>query len=89
MNAGGPQRRVTDHFHPEYWTENDQHRYEDKIATQISGLRGEVKDELGGMREEVRALGNRITLILGGLALLAFLLPIAAPFIRSLLDIGV
>lgn len=90
MSAGGagPQRRITDHFHPEYWTENDQYRYEDKIAREIGSLRGEVREELSGVREEVKALGNRITLILGGLALLAFLLPIAAPFLRSLLGVG-
>jgi len=39
-----------------------------------------------GIRAELRALANRVTLLLGGMALLAFLLPLVAPFIREALN---
>jgi hypothetical protein len=70
----GPRRRINDHLHPEYWTELDQHRYEDRLANEVKG----IKDEVG-------KLNQRITLIMGAVALMAFLLPVAAPFIRGLL----
>jgi len=69
----GPQRRITDHFHDEYWKETDQHRFEDRIASEVNGV-----------KREVRSLNNRITLLMGAIGLLAFLLPLLAPFIRSL-----
>src|SRR6185503_15864074 len=40
MATGGrPQRRSTDHYHPEYWEESEQHRYEDRIATELYAIR--------------------------------------------------
>lgn len=72
--TGRPQRRVTDHFHPEYWTEADQHRFEDALRAEIKGIRDEVKDA-----------STRLTYLLGGLVVVAFLLPLVAPWIRTVL----
>lgn len=76
MSVGGPRRRASDHVHTEYWTEIEQHRYEDKIT-----------DELKGLRREVKALSDRLLMVIGALALLAFTLPIIAPFIRAALGL--
>jgi len=70
-----PQRRVTDHSHPDYWEEAQQHRYEDRIA-----------GELQGIKQEVSRLATRITMLMGAVAVLAFLLPLIAPFIRDFLN---
>jgi len=75
LRPARPQRRVTDHVHDEYWKESDQHRYEDRVANQLEGL-----------GQEVAKLANRITLLMGALTILAFLLPIVAPFIRDFLN---
>ena len=72
----GPRRRASDHVHEEYWTMLEQHRYEDGI-----------KEELRAINREVKSLSNRLLLLMGGIILLAFLLPIAAPFIRGLVGI--
>jgi hypothetical protein len=58
------------------WSKEDHHRFEDRMAR-----------ELGGLREDVEALTTRITLMLGGLTLIAVLLPVIAPFVRALLNI--
>lgn len=77
MPTGAPRRRATDHHvHTEYWTEADQYRFEDRISREIHGL-----------REEVRGIAARLTMMLGALALLAFLLPLIAPFIRGLFNL--
>jgi len=70
-----PQRRVTDHSHDQYWEETQQHRYEDRIAS-----------ELQGIKQEVGKLSARITMLMGAVAVLAFLLPLIAPFIRDFLN---
>lgn len=78
--ATNPQRRISDHYHPEfasYWSKADQHRYEDQTDT-----------ELRAIREELQKLRAQITLMLGAIGLVVFLLPVVAPFIRSLLNIG-
>lgn len=75
LRATRPQRRASDHVHSEYWEEAQQHRYEDRIA-------GELK----GIREEVGRLATRITFLMGAVAILAFLLPLIAPFIRDFLN---
>ena len=77
--ATNPQRRVTDHYHPEfasYWSRTDQHRYEDQTDS-----------ELRQIREELTKLRAQITLMLGAIGLVVFLLPIIAPFIRSMLNL--
>ena len=71
-----PQRRISDHFHPDMWSKVDQHRYEDQTDS-----------ELKAIREELVKLRGQITLMLGALGLVVFLLPILAPFIRGLLNI--
>ena len=77
VDPGAPRRRASDqHVHPEYWTESDQFRFEDRIGREIHAL-----------REEVRGIATRLTMMLGALALLAFLLPLIAPFIRSLFNL--
>ena len=75
LRSARPQRRVTDHAHPEYWEESQQHRYEDRIAA-----------ELQGIKQEVSRLATRITMLMGAVAVLAFLLPLIAPFIRDFLN---
>lgn len=81
MAAGdtGPRRRATDHhYHPEMWTKDDHHRFEERVDEAIDRLTAKVE-----------GFGNRLTLMLGGLALLAFLLPLIAPFVRSWLGVPV
>jgi hypothetical protein len=70
----GPQRRITDHYHPDYWTRSEQHRHEDRMSREVENL-----------EQAVRMLANRVTLMLGALALIGFLIPIVVPFIRSFL----
>jgi hypothetical protein len=74
LQRKAPQRRITDHYHPDLWATDQQHRFEDQL-----------KDELQAMRAEIRSLSNRLLVVIGGLGLLAFALPIIAPFIRSLI----
>lgn len=71
------QRRASDHVHPDYWTEVDQHRYEDRMT-----------DELRNIRREVKSLGDRVLMMMGAIALLAFAVPLLAPFIRNLFGVG-
>jgi len=72
-----PRRRAEDHVHPEYWEETQQHRFEDRVG-----------QELGGIKQEVSKLRQTVTMMIGAIGILAFLLPVIAPFIRSVLDIG-
>lgn len=74
-HVSGPQRRVTDHVHPEYWEAADQHRFEDRISRELHGVKSEVKN-----------LNRTMTLLLGAIAIVAFLLPIVSPFIRNVLQ---
>lgn len=73
-----PQRRPTDHYHPDMWTRAEQYRHEEMMGREIAQL--EV---------EVARLKGRLTLMLGGLGLLAFVLPILAPIMWQLLNISV
>lgn len=59
------------HFHPEYATEQDQHRMEDRINARLDRLE------------------SRMTMLMGGLGVLAFLIPIVTPFVRGLLGIPI
>jgi hypothetical protein len=63
--------------HPEYWTEADHNRFEDRVSL-----------ELHHVKQEVRSLSNRLTYMLGAVAILAFLLPMFAPFLGSLFAAG-
>jgi len=75
--GSGPLRRIDDHHHQEYWEEGQQHRFEDRLSEELKGIRGEVK-----------SMNNRLTLLTGALALIAFMLPLIAPFVRSIVGIG-
>ena len=72
-----PQRRITDHVHPDLWREADQHRYEEEVGRRISRV-----------EEAIEKLTARITLLMGAIGLLLFILPILAPFIRDFLGVG-
>lgn len=73
MQRKAPTRRVSDHYHPDVWMRDEQHRFED-------GLTEELKE----MRTEMRGLGNRMLLLMGGLGLMAFILPLIAPIVRAM-----
>lgn len=64
--------RGEDHVHPDMWTNEDQRHYEQRVAREVHRLRDEVKQ-----------LADRVLMMLGAILLLAFLIPLAAPFIRS------
>lgn len=64
------------HHHPEYWTERDHDRFEDRVTRELSKLRSDVE-----------RLSARVTLLLGAIAVIAFILPILAPLIRPLFGI--
>jgi hypothetical protein len=68
-----PARRTTDHWHPEYWTEVDHNRFEDRVSKEIHDL-----------RTEVRGLGQRMAWLLGGLGVVIFVVNIVATiYIRA------
>lgn len=75
----GPRRRASDdHNHPEYWSREDHHRFEDRLTSQI-----------GEMRDDLDQIANRLTLLLGGIALLAFVFPFLLPFLQRLFGLPV
>jgi hypothetical protein len=69
-----PQRRITDHYHPDLWSVDQQHRHEDALT-----------EELKEIRTEMRSLSNRMLMLIGALGLIAFAVPVVAPFVRSLI----
>jgi hypothetical protein len=72
-----PRRRASDnHNHPEYWTNAEHYRFEDRISAEIHNL-----------REDVEAIGTRLTLLLGGLALVAFLYPFVVPWLGRIINV--
>lgn len=71
----GTQRPVG-HYHPEYWEKNDHWQFEARMQR-----------ELEEIERAVERLTFRITLMLGGLALIAVLLPVVSPFIRAWLNL--
>jgi hypothetical protein len=70
--------RRPEHNHPEYWRIEAQYRFDDRMHKELEAL-----------EHAVDKLTTRITLMLGGLTLIAVLLPVIAPFIRLWLDIPV
>lgn len=62
----------------ENWTRADQIRYEQRIDKRLDGISAELK-----------SIASRMTLMLGALGLVAFLLPILAPFLRALVGVDV
>jgi hypothetical protein len=73
MTRRGP---VHDHNHPELWEKADHYRFEARMQTELKEIEAAVSK-----------LTTRITLMLGGLTLIAVLLPVIAPFIRLWLSI--
>lgn len=65
-----------DHTHPELLTLDAHNRYEDRMDERLK----ELSDQL-------RRFSDRLTFLLGAIALLAFLIPIFAPLIRGWLNI--
>lgn len=62
----GPRRRASDdHNHPEYWTEVDHIRFEDRISREIHDL-----------RQDVKATASSLGRLLGGIAVLIFIVNI-------------
>lgn len=76
MTQRPPSRRVSDHVHPDYWTREDEHRFEDRIGS-----------ELREIRSDLEKLASRVLMIFGGIAVLAFLIPLLVPMLREWLDI--
>lgn len=75
----GPRRRATDnHVHPEYWTTTDHFRFEDRVSRELHNLRGDVE-----------GIGTRLTLLIGGLAILGFVIPLVLPLMQRALNIPV
>lgn len=68
--------RISDHVHAEAWTKDDHYRFEARVTSELEKLETAVHD-----------LTNRVTLMLGGLTLVAVLLPVIAPFIRAWLNV--
>ena len=64
------------HYHPDLWSRDAQHRYEDRMASEIQAL-----------ERAVEKLTQRVTLLMGAIGLIVFILPIAAPFIRGVLGL--
>lgn len=73
----GPRRATTQHNHPEYWTEADHYRFEDRITT-----------ELHELRQDVNKLSSRLTWLLGGLSLASFLVTLFARVILPALGVN-
>ena len=69
-------RGPSNHYHPDLWTREAQHRYEDRMESDMQRL-----------SQAVDRLTGRVTLMLGAIGLLVFVLPIAAPFIRGFLGL--
>ena len=75
--TGGP-RKANGHYHPEYWGKDEHYRFEDRMHKELENLEAAVN-----------RLTVRVTLMLGGLSLIAVLLPVISPFIRAWLNIDV
>lgn len=78
MPNGGQLPPRNGHVHSQYWTEREHERFEDRLTPEIQGL-----------RNEVRLLANRLTLILGAGAVVIFLINMLAPIFQGLFGIQV
>lgn len=63
---------MTEHHHPEYWTVRDHDRYENRISA-----------ELRDLRDELDVIGTRLSLMMGGIAVLAVILNLFGPVIQQ------
>ena len=71
------------HSHPEYRTVAESHRLEDRVEHRFR----DVDEGMQKLADKVDKLTERMTQIFVGAGLLAFIIPLAAPFIRDLLNI--
>lgn len=69
-------RQTPEHHHPEAWSKDDHYRFEARVTAELEKLEKAVHD-----------LTTRVTLMLGGLTLVAVLLPVIAPFVRAWLNV--
>lgn len=78
---GGVDRRRyvgDDHHHLDMWSKEEHRLFEDKLDKRFAAFQAHID-----------RLNTRITLMLGALGLIAFLLPIVAPFLRAIIGIDV
>lgn len=68
---GGPA-----HKHEEYWTRDEHYRFDERVAR-----------ELDKLEDAVDKLTTRVTLLVGGLGVLAFLANVFAPVIRAFFQV--
>lgn len=73
----GPRRRVNDHVHPEYWTSESHHRFEDRVAKQLESLQKEVREDVDGLRSDLNKASTRLAWLLGALGVAVFVVNIA------------
>lgn len=76
MSSGRSSRSGDDHVHADAWSKDDHHRYEDRIARELQILEGAIDK-----------LTMRVTIMVGGIGVVAFLTTIAAPFVRAFLNL--
>ena len=72
-------------MHPEYWEESQQHRYEDRTSSELR----QIREEMSHMRTDLKETANRVLMLFVGVGILAFVIPIVAPFIRQLLGVQI
>jgi hypothetical protein len=69
-------QRNPGHNHPDSWTRVEQYRFEDRMSAELKVL-----------NEQVRTLIVRMSIFMGAILLLSFLLPLMLPFLRSSLGV--
>ena len=69
-------QRPGNHYHPDLWSRDAQHRFEDR-----------TNHELEKLEKAVDRLTQRVTMLLGGIGLLVFVIPIVSPWIRSFVGV--
>ena len=67
---------MDDHVHTDYWSRDAQMRYEDR-----------TREELQKLESAIDRLTQRVTMLLGGIGLLVFVIPIVSPWIRSFVGV--
>ena len=76
MTQGRSSRTGDDHVHPDSWSKDDHRHFELGVKAELEKLEGAIEK-----------LTTRVTLMLGGLTLVAVLLPVIAPFVRAWLNV--
>jgi len=65
-------RRPTEHVHPDHWTRQEQYRFEDRVSRELEGIRADLEQ-----------LASRLLMVLGGIVVLAFVVPLLVPVMRD------